>query len=692
MLKDLNYVCFDFETTGLNIQKDEPIQIGLVQFDKDFNIIKQYKSFVKPSKKLDKIKDIVSFITDITIEDIQDAPDIYQVVEDIKGFFDENTVLIGHNVGFDIQILQKYLDIEYFLSIDTYNLSRVIYHFLPSYSLEVVFENIKKNSKQNIQLKYHDALSDSIACKHIFEEFVNYSSYIFEKYDILPYIVSCNQGNYNKIYDLSRFSANKSNDLPPLQKSVNPEKRFFSKNGYDLLDIDNKEKVYIGNIDKKKLISGILGKNEKLVFAFSSVGKLKIIRQILSNLGVNNIGNLGEESFIDEEKIKKFLEKDSFKDFEVEFLMKYFIQYDKGSGFLDISTSQEYWIRNFLKKTVNKKLPNIVLSTHGGLLENLDKYKDELSDYKIVFFDWDWWYISFLKYLNKPIDVYDIVYLLENLSYKYHLESDKLYQIDQFFKKYMIFCGVFFQEITNKFKNTDKPKVEIDAVFDNQDFWKTNKVFDGLKNDFKQLKNYLDEYDWYSIKQKFLELYYVMDNIFIAEKKMYEEDKFYFVLQKTDNVINYMEFLDKFQDVDVVFFSNYSKENFKKLDTDDSMYSGIQIQSVSKKENIKIDCDSIFILCANKSYSQELLFYLNDNNNSYTLLAENITGGLGKNLFYAKQQNKKIVIGGFEFLMSLFAEKVFFNKIIKYHIPGPLEKQMIMDVRYYNNQNEETFN
>ena len=45
-LKEGNYIAFDVETTGLDTQKDEIIQIGIVQFDHNFEIKKKFSSLV----------------------------------------------------------------------------------------------------------------------------------------------------------------------------------------------------------------------------------------------------------------------------------------------------------------------------------------------------------------------------------------------------------------------------------------------------------------------------------------------------------------------------------------------------------------------------------------------------------------------------------------------------------------------
>jgi DNA polymerase III alpha subunit (gram-positive type) len=60
---DWTYVSFDFETTGLDVTKDEPIQLGIVRFDHEGNVIDTFCSCIKPKKPIKELKSIVRFIT-----------------------------------------------------------------------------------------------------------------------------------------------------------------------------------------------------------------------------------------------------------------------------------------------------------------------------------------------------------------------------------------------------------------------------------------------------------------------------------------------------------------------------------------------------------------------------------------------------------------------------------------------------
>lgn len=102
------YIGLDFETTGLDFDKDEPIQIGIVEIDHTGKVIKEFSSLLKPNRDLNELKTIVGFITGLDIAGLASSPSPAELEPEIQSFFGENTVLIGHNIAFDEKFLQKF--------------------------------------------------------------------------------------------------------------------------------------------------------------------------------------------------------------------------------------------------------------------------------------------------------------------------------------------------------------------------------------------------------------------------------------------------------------------------------------------------------------------------------------------------------------------------------------------------------
>jgi len=69
----------------------------------------------------------------------------------------------------------------------------------------------------------------------------------------------------------------------------------------------------------------------------------------------------------------------------------------------------------------------------------------------------------------------------------------------------------------------------------------------------------------------------------------------------------------------------------------------------------------------------------------YKFFVENITGGVGKNTYLIQSQPeaKKIIVGGYYFLLHLFAKMVKLDTIIVYNVSGPMGKAILADIDYY---------
>ncbi|MGN1201430.1 MAG: PolC-type DNA polymerase III [Candidatus Caccovivens sp.] len=118
-------VVFDIETTGLDDENDQIIELGAVKVC-DGNIIEKFSTFVKPTKKIPY--EVVK-LTGITQEMVEDAPPIEWVIQEFYEFT-RGCTLCGHNIiGFDIKFVKREgqalgLDFDNPI-IDTLNLARV---------------------------------------------------------------------------------------------------------------------------------------------------------------------------------------------------------------------------------------------------------------------------------------------------------------------------------------------------------------------------------------------------------------------------------------------------------------------------------------------------------------------------------------------------------------------------------------
>ncbi|MEG0366310.1 MAG: PolC-type DNA polymerase III [Coprobacillus sp.] len=103
-LKDLTYISFDLETTGLSVMDDDVTEFGAVKF-KNGQEVGRLQSLIKPNKTISqKITDL----THITNEDVKNAPTIESYLPKIIEFFGDD-VLVAHNATFDVGFLNEIL-------------------------------------------------------------------------------------------------------------------------------------------------------------------------------------------------------------------------------------------------------------------------------------------------------------------------------------------------------------------------------------------------------------------------------------------------------------------------------------------------------------------------------------------------------------------------------------------------------
>lgn len=95
-----DYVVFDLETTGLESNKNEIIEIGAVKISKG-KIVSTFSTFVKPNSP---IPQEITDLTHITNEMVADAPAINYVIPDFYKYC-YGCGIVAHNIAFDYGFL-----------------------------------------------------------------------------------------------------------------------------------------------------------------------------------------------------------------------------------------------------------------------------------------------------------------------------------------------------------------------------------------------------------------------------------------------------------------------------------------------------------------------------------------------------------------------------------------------------------
>lgn len=151
-INEFNYIVFDLETTGLEAESEQIIEIAARKIDHHGNVISTFHRFIK----LYKVKELSKFIIDltsITSEVLQtEGSDIHEVMDEFLDYIDDS-ILVAQNSKFDMGFLLQYYLWEKNicfgrLCIDTINLAKSIYPNQESYKLSELTKLFKVSYDQ----------------------------------------------------------------------------------------------------------------------------------------------------------------------------------------------------------------------------------------------------------------------------------------------------------------------------------------------------------------------------------------------------------------------------------------------------------------------------------------------------------------------------------------------------------------
>ena len=714
--KKNKYIVLDFETTWLDHEKDDVIQIWIVHFDSDFSILWYYNSYIDPWYDIDSLKNIVSYTTGITPDQIKSGKKISQIVSDISHFFDKDTIIVWQNIWFDIKFLQKYHKFQYKYSLDTLVYAKTLFHYLPSYSLDVIWDHLQQKyvnsddlqrllTKFNLsRLSNHDALSDCIITYLLFYTCIKKISTLANKFPILPYILQHTDSETIDVLDKTKFQLSKDLDLTTISSDIDtyipPILPYQFKDNpiwyEDSQIFSDRERYYHGNLPPSQFIRLFL--NKKLIISTNHKQKLTIIKSILHSYWVKNISYAKNRNWIDNRKLLNIIKQDRYSWFEALFFVKYFSHIDGGLSIMDLNQPWDYKIFNYSRIEKIDSGNDIVLTTHAGLYSIVSE--DNYKDHHIIFLDYEWWSSTYLKFASTWYDISNLPKILDNFIYKYKLEKVwNLYnKLITLMSKVDVFVWVFFMDIKNFLPNLTPNKywhLELWVIDDHPYFTKTNYLYNEIVSERDSLSLYQssttdqDEIkkDLHTIWKQFDRLHNYFHSIVSAIVKEYNWYTSYELVQ-TQNFIDYSEFINIFWDRKISLFSD-SNDTFQHIWWSDLLaempISDIWlIQTLEDMQEV-LSYDKVFVLNNNQTYAKKIFdrWVSNQSNCDHKLFVENITGSKWKNLYLSKWCDKLIVVWSYETLFMYKIEGIKFDKICTYGQLWALHKQIVDDIRYW---------
>ena len=163
------FVVLDTETTGLNVNEGHRIVSIAATKIKNLKITNEIlDELVNPERQISELSIKIHHITQ---EQIQNKPALKELDDKIYNFL-ENTVLVGHNLNFDIKFIIKsapYTTIAHrvknMVTIDTIYLAAGIYPHFNSYELSFLCKTLKIQTEDQTR---HSAIGDSVITARLF--------------------------------------------------------------------------------------------------------------------------------------------------------------------------------------------------------------------------------------------------------------------------------------------------------------------------------------------------------------------------------------------------------------------------------------------------------------------------------------------------------------------------------------------
>ncbi len=171
LLGRASFVAFDFETTGLEAQKERIVEIGAVRFSMrerdgewELSAGEEYASLINPGRPIPGQASAIHGISDL---DVSFSPSFKEAAPVFLRFLGES-VLVAHNAPFDLAFLaaeceRAGLALPLNAAYDTKLLAKTAVPHLPSYSLKSLASSFGIAQKEA-----HRGADDARVCMELF--------------------------------------------------------------------------------------------------------------------------------------------------------------------------------------------------------------------------------------------------------------------------------------------------------------------------------------------------------------------------------------------------------------------------------------------------------------------------------------------------------------------------------------------
>ena len=152
------YVSLDLETTGLDPETDEIIEVAAIRFDAS-GVIDRYHSLVNPERALEYR---IALLTNIDARDLESAPHFPSIAGEIAEFVGMDAV-VGQNPTFDTTFLERKGVTLFGPTYDTFDLASLLLPGLQQHSLGAIADHLGIEFTNR-----HRAMADAEAAMEVF--------------------------------------------------------------------------------------------------------------------------------------------------------------------------------------------------------------------------------------------------------------------------------------------------------------------------------------------------------------------------------------------------------------------------------------------------------------------------------------------------------------------------------------------
>lgn len=204
-----DYVIIDIETTGLDPKYDHIIEISAIKVMNN-KMTNKFTSLIKN----ERIPEFITELTGISTEMTKDAPPLKNVLNDFYTFINDS-ILLGHNVNFDINFLyDKLKEINLTLKndfVDTLRLSRIINKELKHHRMTDLLKYYNINNSNQ-----HRALND---CEYTHTIYNNIKNKIINDYGNIELLLS----------ESKQVKSWRASDIVATNNDYNEDNYFYGK-------------------------------------------------------------------------------------------------------------------------------------------------------------------------------------------------------------------------------------------------------------------------------------------------------------------------------------------------------------------------------------------------------------------------------------------------------------------------------